>query len=252
MKQKHMIIKKIQRLLRSFNENMSKVAIKITLSVILSVTTSLITVYYQMQKEKKLEFYKEFLNTISEYSDIFLVIDSMSNRRLDTDMDIAYYEHDINDVTRKLEKLDVYKLTHTCIVATIYDKKLELYCNNIVKTIYARLYGMKNLDLSNEYCEQLPSYNTSEIQKLLTYKWSDSIKFKDIRREITLEFIMQADKCYLLNKKHWSDKTTCHNYHEDHSCMGIDGIASGMDYLISLIIYSNYRNIINRIEGQTT
>lgn len=228
----------------SIKNVLKRIAI-IVLPVFLSVIASFVVVYYQVQKEQEVEFYKDFLNTLNEYGDMVAMVDSMQYRRLYTDGEIDGFEGEIADAAQSLEKVNISHLRNQCIIAEIYDSKLAKYCNNIVKTIYARVYGTNNLDFSNDYCDK-PDYNTKEVQELLTYGWNESQKFKDIRSKVTLEFIKDSDLCYLSNKKDYKGQD-CAN--RDGSCYGIDGLASGMDYLTLLIIYSNYQNIVYHISN---
>ena len=108
---------------------------------------------------------------------------------------------------------------------------------------YSKLW----LYFSNDYCDELPDYNTKEVQELLTYGWNESQKFKDIRSRITLSFVKNADLCYLASKKDYKGQRCVKEI--DVGCTGIDGFASGMDYLALLIVYSNYQNTVYHISN---
>lgn len=210
------------------------------LTVLAGVISGLVASFYTIEKQRDLDFYKEFLNTISSYSEIFIVLESFSKKQIATDLEIATLEHNIVEALEKVESMDTHKLEHLCITSPIYSKNLSIYCNNIVSAIYARKFTTnEGLYLGNDENKVYLSsgrkrdFTENTIQQLLTYNWEDAYLFKktDPRHIVTLDFINFSERCYTFQE--------CSE--------GIDRIASGADYLTLLILYSNYKNIIDTI-----
>ncbi|MFT4967725.1 MAG: hypothetical protein ACI9CD_000734 [Candidatus Deianiraeaceae bacterium] len=142
-------------------------------------------------------------------------------------------------------------------MAHTYDVQLASYCENIVQALFLYYYGGEYIGLvESEKCTQ-HSYNMYQnpaIDELLTYKLPDKLTFPDKLTYtpndlISRDFLIISDFCYALARDNRVKKCEDIFKVDIAQCTGIAGLASGRDFLLHLIIYTNYTNIILQIKN---